>query len=326
MIHDTVIGIEALRSRLEDPDWVVADCRFDLADPGAGERAYLEAHVAGAIHAHLDRDLSGSIRPGVTGRHPLPEVDRLAETLGSWGIDARVQVVAYDDRGGAFAARLWWLLRWLGHDAVAVLDGGWPAWLEAGAPVRSGRERRPPRRFTPRPRPEMVVSAEEAAAIAADPAGRLLDARGADRYRGENETIDPVAGHIPGARSAPFADNLDPEGRFRAPDELRRHYDTLLEGIPPRQVAAYCGSGVTGAHDLLAMAHAGLDGARLFAGSWSEWITDPARPVATGEEPVGADEVADRRSDDGDDRASRPDPDQTSRDPRPGAGSSARST
>jgi len=282
VIYTTLVDPGDLAVHLADPDWVAVDCRFTLTEPARGEAAYRAGHLPGAVYAHLDHDLSGPVVPGLTGRHPLPEVAAITETLGGWGIAEGVQVVAYDDAGGAIAARLWWLLRWLGHDAAAVLDGGWPAWGAAGLPVQAGRETRPGRTFVPRRRPEMVVDAQAVERLRADPAWRLLDARAADRYRGENETLDPAAGHIPGALSAPFAANLGPEGRFHRPDTLRAHYAAILGEVPPEQAVAYCGSGVTAALDLLALAHAGLDGARLYAGSWSEWITDPARPIATG--------------------------------------------
>lgn len=279
-----LIDCQALAGRLGDASCCVVDARFSLADPSQGERDYIYRHIPGALYAHLDRDLSGPIVPGRTGRHPLPDPDRLAATFGAWGIDAATQVVAYDGMGGALAAaRLWWLLRWLGHEAVAVLDGGWAAWESEGRPTRAGRETQPPRRFVAQLRPELVVDATKVDAMRLDPAARLLDARGADRFRGENETIDPVAGHIPGARSAPFADNLGADGRFRPPAALRAHYAALLGSVSPERTAVYCGSGVTAAHDLLAMAQAGLDGARLYAGSWSEWITDPGRAVAAGD-------------------------------------------
>jgi len=285
MAFTTLIDPETLQRHLEHPDWVVVDCRFSLSDPEYGRRAYREAHIPGAVYAHLDEDLSGPIVPGRTGRHPLRDPEQLARKLGGWGIDNRTQVVAYDDAGGAFAARLWWLLGWLGHDAVAVLDGGWPRWVREGRPVRGGIETRTPRTFVPRIRPERVVSADEVLQHLHDPAWRLLDARAPARYRGEQEPIDPVAGHIPGAVNAPFAENLTPDGTFRPSEQLRQRFEALLGDVPSERVVCYCGSGVTAAHNLLAMAHAGLPGARLYAGSWSEWITDPRRPVARGAEP-----------------------------------------
>ena len=282
MVYTTLISSAELNQHLGQPDWAVVDCRFSLADPARGRLAYEQAHIPGAIYAHLDEDLSGPIIPGQTGRHPLPAVDFVAQTLSRWGIDANVQVVAYDDSSGSIAARLWWLLRWLGHEAVAVLDGGWPRWQSEGYPVRSGVESRAGRIFTPQPQPHLLASAAEVLAVRNDPAYRLLDARSADRFRGENETLDPVAGHIPGAVSAPFADNLAPDGRFRSPEELQTRFQSLLGDVPPEQTIVYCGSGVTAAHNLLALVHAGRRDARLYAGSWSEWITNPNNPVETG--------------------------------------------
>lgn len=280
----TLISVSELCARCTDPGWIVVDCRFVLRDPDAGRLAYLEGHVPGAVYAHMDHDLSGPIVPGKTGRHPLPDPVALASRLSGWGVSNESRVVAYDDSGGSMAARLWWLLRWLGHDAAAVLDGGWQAWRAAGHPARSGDEPRKPVPFRPRIRPELVVTAALVDETRLDPGWRVLDARAADRYRGENETIDPVAGHIPGAVSAPFGDNLDASGRFRSPEALRERYGEILRGVPAERVVSYCGSGVTAAHDLLAMAHAGLGDARLYPGSWSEWITDPRHAVATGEE------------------------------------------
>ena len=281
-MHTTLITPGALHEHLNDPGWAVVDCRFSLADTERGRRAYREAHIPGAVYAHLDADLSGPIVPGVTGRHPLPDAATWADTLSNWGIGAGVQVIAYDDFGGGIAARLWWMLRWMGHDAVAVLDGGYPTWQRLGLPTRSGDESRPPRRFTPQLRPAWIVDAETVNARRADPAYRLVDARAAPRYRGEHEPLDPVAGHIPGAVSAPFTDNLDADGCFLPPDALRARFDALLDGIPPGRTICYCGSGVTAAHNLLALAHAGLGTALLYPGSWSHWVTDPQRPVAVG--------------------------------------------
>lgn len=278
----TLISTSNLHAHLHDPNWVIVDCRFSLADTERGRRAYREAHIPGAVYAHLDDDLSGPIVPGTTGRHPLPGVNRFAQTASEWGIAEGVQVVAYDDFGGGIAARLWWMLRWLGHEAVAVLDGGWPAWQRDGLPVRDGDEARPSRTFVPRPHPEWIVNAEEVNALRTDPSCRLVDARTAERYRGEHEPIDPVAGRIPGALSAPFAGNLDADGFFLPPDALRSRFEPLLGSIPPEHAICYCGSGVTAAHNLLALMHAGLGTALLYPGSWSHWITDPNRPVATG--------------------------------------------
>ena len=280
MAHTTLISTAELAVQLEDLEWVVLDCRFSLADPERGRRDYLQAHIHGALYAHLDEDLSGTVIPGRTGRHPLPPVEKAVEKFSQWGIGPGVQVVAYDDAGGALAAvRAWWMLRWLGHPAAAVLDGGWQKWLAEGRPLRGGQEARPPRPFTPVPRPELVASTAEVDARRLDPAYRVLDARANERYHGRNETIDPVAGHIPGAASAPYFDNLTPDGVFRPVAELRAHYAAILDGRPAERAIFYCGSGVTSIHNILAMQHAGLGVARLYARSWSEWITDARRGV-----------------------------------------------
>jgi thiosulfate/3-mercaptopyruvate sulfurtransferase len=284
----TLIEPQALREHLDDPRWVIIDCRFDLARPEWGARAFAAGHIPGALYADLDRDLSGP-RTMLSGRHPLPEPALLAATLSRFGIDATVQVVGYDQGTGSFAARLWWLLRWLGHGQVAVLDGGFAAWERAGLPVSSTTEACVPRQFSARPDGRLLVSTAEVAAAVDSGAFRrgeavLVDARSADRFAGENESIDPVAGHIPGARNHPFAGNLDGQGRFLAPAQLERAWQHTLRGSAPRQVIAMCGSGVTACHDLLALEVAGLSGARLYAGSWSEWIRDPAHAVALGRE------------------------------------------
>ncbi len=280
MENNILITAEKLIRYLDDPDWVIVDSRFKLANPEQGRMDYNNAHIPGAVYAHLDEDLSGPIIRGVTGRHPLPEVVKVSAVFSRLGIDASVQVVAYDDVGGALAAgRVWWLLRWLGHQRVALLDGGWQAWLRSGMAVHAGDERREPRVFIPHPRNELIISTEEVESMRNDPQFRLLDARSSDRFRGENETIDSVAGHIPGAISAPYADNLNPDGTFRDDESLADRYKKLLEGVSINQVVAYCGSGVTATHDILAMMKAGLGEARLYAGSYSEWITDPRRPV-----------------------------------------------
>jgi thiosulfate/3-mercaptopyruvate sulfurtransferase len=285
-MYQTLISAAELKAHLGDPDWAVVDCRFSLADPGLGRRAYLQAHIPGAVYAHLDEDLSGTIVPGQTGRHPLPPVPALAARFSAWGIDARTQVVAYDDLGGAMAAaRLWWLLRWLGHIPVAVLDGGWQAWLGQGLPARQGEEQRTPRRFSPQLQAGMLATTAEIAGMLHDPQVRILDVRSAERYRGEAEPIDPVAGHIPSAISAPYSGNLDAAGKFLPASQLRARYQALLGEIPAGQTVFYCGSGVTAAQGVLALAQAGLGDARLYNGSWSEWITDPSRPVARGPSP-----------------------------------------
>ncbi len=280
MTFTSTISVSKLSQHLEDPDWVIVDSRFKLAEPEQGRIDYQAAHIPGAQYAHLDEDLSGPVIKGVTGRHPLPAVEKISAVFSRLGIDEHVQVVAYDDVGGALAAgRVWWLLRWLSHDAVALLDGGWQAWVRSGYPAHRGDETRPARTFIPHPRPELIVSAAQVDNMRADPHYRVLDARSADRFRGENETIDPVPGHIPGAVSAPYAENLNPDGTFRDGQTLAKRFKMLLDDIPADHVVSYCGSGVTATHDILAMFKAGLGEARLYAGSYSEWITDPSRPV-----------------------------------------------
>ncbi len=282
----TLIEPEELLAELANPQWAVIDCRFDLARPGWGRAAWAQGHIPNAQYADLDQDLSGARGPG-TGRHPLPAPQALAATFSRWGIDAQVQVIAYDQAGGMYAARLWWLLRWLGHDGVAVLNGGLAAWERRGLPLESRPAARAARAFVARLHPDMTVSTGEVAAALkagalASGAMLLVDARGADRFAGENETLDPVAGHVPGARNHPFAGNQDSDGRFLDAAQLRTRWQATLAGASAADVVAMCGSGVTACHNLLALELAGLSGARLYGGSWSEWISDPARPVARG--------------------------------------------
>ena len=279
MPFTTLISTAELAEHLADPDWAVVDVRFSLSDHAVGERSYLAAHIPGAVYAHLDRDLASPQIVGRTGRHPLPPVAAITQTLSQWGIDRHTQVVAYDDNSGVFAGRLWWMLRWLGHDAVAVLDGDWRQWQREGRPVRVGVETRQPRSFVAHVRPELVVTAEEIEARLGDPTLHLYDARGADRFRGENETIDPVGGHIPGARSAPYVGNLDTSGRMLPPEALRTRFEDLLGAAPVEEAIFYCGSGVSVAHDVLALQHAGLGMPRVYVGSWSDWISNGQRPV-----------------------------------------------
>lgn len=275
---NTLVTASELAASLRDPRWAVIDCRFDLARPEWGAQAYAEAHVPGALYAHLDRDLSAPITSR-SGRHPLPSPEQFAVTLGRWGIDDRTQVVAYDQGSSAYAARLWWMLRWLGHEAVAVLDGGFAAWQSAGLPVSTAVESRAARTFFPRVAVEPVSTAGLQSRLAKGDAV-LVDARAADRFDGRNETIDAVAGHVPGAVNHPFVGNLDEQGRFRSPAQLRERWQRTLGARAPGEVIAMCGSGVTACHNLLALEIAELRGAKLYAGSWSEWIRDPARPVA----------------------------------------------
>jgi len=281
MPYTTLISAAELAEHLDDPAWAIIDCRFSLADTERGRRDYQSAHIPGALYAHLDEDLSSAVVAGQTGRHPLPDPEAFARTLGGWGIGDGVQVVVYDDSTGGIAARLWWMLRWLGHDAAAVLDGGWLHWMKGECPVRGGSESRPAQVFEARPRANLVVDTAAVEVMSREQPDKLFDSRTADRYRGENETIDPVAGHIPGAICASYPDNVGPDGLFLSKEALKTRFDALLGSTPAGQAAFYCGSGVTAAHNLLAMAHVGLGDARLYVGSWSEWIVDPSRPVVT---------------------------------------------
>ncbi|HEX5340100.1 MAG TPA: sulfurtransferase [Gammaproteobacteria bacterium] len=281
-MYDTLIGTELLAEHVGDPDWVICDCRFVLAAPDAGEAAYRSGHIPGASYFHLDRDLAAPVS-STSGRHPLPGVEQLAAAFSRAGITSGVQIVAYDDANSAFAARLWWLARWLGHRQTAVLDGGWQAWMAEGRPVTAETEMPVPQHFTPHRNDAFWANSREVLETASGRRpGRVLDARAADRFRGENETLDPVAGHIPGAVNLPFAGNVGATGKFMSADELRERIGSALGGTPPEQAICMCGSGVTACHDLLAMELAGFRGARLYPGSWSEWIRDPSRPVAAG--------------------------------------------
>jgi thiosulfate/3-mercaptopyruvate sulfurtransferase len=283
MIYSTVVTVPELKSVIGDPDLVIVDCRFSLTDNGLGRSNYIEAHIPGAIYAHLDQDLSSPVVPGKTGRHPLPTIETITQTFSDWGISSSVQVVAYDDAGGALAAsRLWWLLQWLGHYAVAVLDGGWQEWLKSGGEARNGIEKRPSRMFIPRTQQQRIVETAELLANLDDPDLLLIDSRAKERFTGQEEPIDPIAGHIPGALLSPYQEVLDAEGKFHKKDILRQKFRALFGHKSARNVIFYCGSGVTAAQNILAVAHAGLGDSRLYAGSWSEWVTDPNHPVATG--------------------------------------------
>ena len=278
MAFTTIIGTSDLAAHVGDSTWAIVDCRFKLADENWGRNEYLAAHVPGAVYAHLGHDMSGA-PDGTNGRHPLPNPATLADTFGRLGITGGTQVVAYDQDSGMFASRLWWLLRWLGHDAVAVLDGGFSRWTAEGRPVATGNNVARIQRFTGTPRPEMTASVADVAALIERKDARLVDARAPERYRGDTEPLDRVAGHIPGAANYFFQQNLDEHGTFRSPDDLRARLSHALGGTPPEKIVCYCGSGVTACHNLLALEHAGLRGAKLYAGSWSEWSSDPNRPV-----------------------------------------------
>lgn len=282
MFWRTLVEAEELADRMDSPELVVVDCRFDLRDPGAGERAYRAGHIPGAVYAHLDRDLSDQSRTG-KGRHPLPEADAFCATLERWGVTSASQVVAYDASDGALAARLWWMLRLLGHARVAVLDGGLQSWAEAGGMLDTVPPR--PRQGSYRGRYDVrsIASTAVVAARMASGNGRLIDARARERFRGEVEPMDAVAGHIPGAVNRPYSANLQASGRFHPRERLAQEFTALLDGTRPADAVMMCGSGVTACHNLLAMEHAGLGSGRVYAGSWSEWISDPSRPVARGD-------------------------------------------
>jgi thiosulfate/3-mercaptopyruvate sulfurtransferase len=279
--HTTLVSVTDLAAHLDDAGWIICDCRHDLADTGAGRRAYSESHIPGARFVHLDQDLSAPMT-GRNGRHPLPDPERFARRVGELGISNSSQVVAYDASGGYYAARMWWMLRWLGHESAAVLDGGWDAWRKAPHPITDRIPVIKAARFTMRQRADMACDARYLVANLGKPKPRLLDARSPDRFRGENETLDAVAGHIPGAVNRFFKLNLDADGGFKPPSALREEFNAVIGARAPSDVLHYCGSGVTACHNLLAMEIAGLTGSRLYPGSWSEWCADRSRPVAIG--------------------------------------------
>jgi thiosulfate/3-mercaptopyruvate sulfurtransferase len=283
MKFSSLISVDGLAKFIESSKWVIVDCRFWLDDTEKGRLAYQESHIPGAFYAHLDDDLSGPIVAGKTGRHPLPDVDVLSQKLGLWGISSETQVVVYDDRSGMIAARLWWLLHWMGHENVAVLDGGFPVWVASGYPVNDQIPEPESSKFTPKIQTQMIATTNDVLNRFGDPGYMLVDSRVPERYQGIEEPIDPVAGHIPGAVNHPFARNIDVNGNFQLKPILRGRFDSLFGGISTNQVTFYCGSGVTAAVNVLAVFHSGLGMPQLYAGSWSEWITDPERPITSGE-------------------------------------------
>jgi len=280
MSLSTLVDAETLRGHLDDPAWVVVDVRHQLADTAYGDRVYAEGHIPGSVFLHCDRDLSGPMN-GSNGRHPLPDPEKLARRLGEIGIGPQTQVVVYDDAQGMIAGRLWWLLRWLGHDKVAVLDGGLQAWLATGGQLNQAVPAKKSVQFLARPC-QSCVDADYVRAFMETSRMYLVDARSTDRFRGENESIDPVGGHIPGAVNRFFRENLQEDGRFKPAAQLRAEWLALLAGRAPEQVVHQCGSGVSACHNVLAMEIAGLPGSRLYGGSWSEWCSDAERPVARG--------------------------------------------
>jgi thiosulfate/3-mercaptopyruvate sulfurtransferase len=284
-MYTTLISASELAAHIDAPDWVVVDCRHDLVNLAFGREAYAAGHLPGAVFADMETELSGPKRgdDGVfRGRHPLPEKEALVETLRRWGVHDATQVVAYDAHGGMYAARLWWLLRWLGHEASAVLDGGLPAWQAIGQPVVTEAAAKPRGTIEARAPFVPTVTVAEVLENIESAKRTVVDARASDRFRGENETIDPVGGHIPGAKNRFFKDNLQADGRFKAPSLLREEFEGVIGA--PQDAIMQCGSGVTACHNLLALEVAGMPGAALYPGSWSEWSSDPARPVATGDQ------------------------------------------
>ncbi|HMT80879.1 MAG TPA: sulfurtransferase [Azonexus sp.] len=279
MSYTTLVDVATLQAHLDDPAWLVVDVRHQLADTGYGDRVYAEGHIPGAVFLHCDRDLSGPMT-GSNGRHPLPDPEQLAQRLGDIGIGATTQVVVYDDAQGMIAGRLWWLLRWLGHDRVALLNGGLQAWQAAAGVMTKLLPKLSPRVFVPRQQDRLRVDADYVLERIESPHMHLIDGRAADRFRGENETIDPVGGHIPGAINRFFKDNLLADGRFKPAAELRAEWLAILTGTLPDQVVHQCGSGVSACLNMVAMEIAGLPGSKLYAGSWSEWCADRGRPVA----------------------------------------------
>lgn len=279
MPFTTFVDVATLHAHLNDPTWVVVDCRHALADFTLGRKLYDEAHIPGARFAEVENDLSGP-KTGTNGRHPLPKPDEFAAFLQSLGVNEDTQVVAYDAGGDMFAARLWFLCKWIGHDAVAVLDGGLTAWTAAGFETTSQpAAERKPGEIAARLRPELVVDAAFVASHLHDPKICIIDARAADRFAGRNETVDPIAGHIPGACNRWFKDIFREDLTARSPEELHDAFDLYGE---PQDIVHQCGSGISAANNMLAMEHAGLHGSRIYAGSWSEWIAEPSRPIVTG--------------------------------------------
>ncbi len=277
----TISATELAEDRRNDA-FAILDCRFDLMNPEAGRQAWIAGHIPGAVHVDLDRDLSGPVTPD-SGRHPLPSPGTLIERFGSFGIGRTTQVVCYDHANGAIAARAWWLLRWLGHERVALLDGGYAAWVAAGSAVQAGQETNQPRRFVGEPAEHRAMSTDEVVEAGNDVASlRLVDAREAVRFRGEEEPIDTVAGHIPGARNLHFGATLQENGTLRSPDELRVLFGNVLDNDLETPWSVMCGSGVTACQLVVAAEHAGLRPPRVYVGSFSEWIRDSGRPVATG--------------------------------------------
>jgi thiosulfate/3-mercaptopyruvate sulfurtransferase len=283
-VHTTLMSTRTLAAHLTSAEggngWAVIDCRYDLKDEAWGRGQYLESHIPGAVYASLSHDMS-AVPDGTNGRHPLPPPQAMSQTFSRLGIGPGTQAVLYDQDDGRYASRLWWMLRFMGHQAAAVLDGGWAKWIREGQPTRSGVETRSPASFEGTPRPDARLHVGDVERALGDPGTLLVDARAPERFEGRNETLDRAAGHIPGAANHFYQWNMGADGTMLPPDQLRTRFEHALGGRRPEQVVMYCGSGVTACHNLLAMEHAGLRGARLYPGSWSEWSSDPTRPIET---------------------------------------------
>ena len=280
MPFTTLVSTDVLTSHL-DGSWAIVDCRYDLRNENWGREEYLAAHIPGAVYASLSHDLAGPVT-GRNGRHPLPEPVVIAATFGRFGIRPGVQVVMYDQDLGLFASRMWWMLRYMGHDNAAVLDGGWTKWMREGRPTRAGDEHRPAGSFLGYPQQNLLATVHDVEATLGDPARVLVDARAPERFEGKTEPLDRVAGHIPGAVNYFYKRNVTADGHMLPPDTLREQFEAISGNQPPENIVMYCGSGVTACQNLLAMEHAGLTGAKLYPGSWSEWSSDPARPIQKG--------------------------------------------
>jgi len=278
-MYSSLISTQIAQDNLDNPQWRFFDCRYELTVSEKKKAEFSVSHIPGALYVDMDQDLAATHIPGKTGRHPLPLVDDMAKKLSAMGIDKSIQVVVYDDAGGAHASRFWWMLRWLGHDAVAVIDGGWYRWIKEERFVSSELLIPKAKEFIASPRFNWTVTADEILENLYNPEMYLLDARSTQRFCGVNEKFDPVAGHIPGAYSIPFTDNLDKNANWKSRSELRQKFENLLDGSPAEESVSYCGSGITACHNILAMYHAGLGESRLYPGSWSEWITNPDRPI-----------------------------------------------
>ncbi len=278
-MFQTLISANQLNQQLNDPNWVIIDCRYSLHHPEKGRQDYLESHIPGAYYAHLDEDLSSPHIPGKTGRHPMPDLTKLIELFASWGIKEDAQVIVYDYKSGGIAARLWWLLQYMGHENTAVLNGGWQHWIQSHLPVEKNLPQAKTEAFNPKIKEQKLIKTGNDLLKNKNDNQIIIDSRSQERYQGLNEPIDPVAGHIPGAINAPFMNNVNNEGLFKSKEVLREQFAKTLQGKEAQQAVFYCGSGVTACHNLLALKHAGLGEGKLYLGSWSEWITDPEHSV-----------------------------------------------